>query len=174
MNSDTKNVLLGALIVIVVIGAYYYGAGSKDIVSVPTQVTSEQQSFGSKEVVENVQVGADSLQRDSTNGLNCKNVANQAARNSQRADNSVTMTQSNFSKVYNNCYYELQFTYASGGNVSTEIHVAPNDDWLVQCTSGIYPAPQKFCTAHNTYYPQLAGQITEGQYDQIRSQYLTN
>lgn len=178
MTKETRNIVIAVAAIAVVAGAYYLGTTSKETAQVSPSPTQEQTAPAPQPTAQQKQeapkVPSDSLVQDSANGLNCKNIANAAARNNQRADNTVIVTQSNFSKTYNNCYYEVQITYASGGNASTELRVAPNDDWLVQCTSGIYPPPQKFCTAHNTHYPELGGQITEAQYQQIRAQYLAN
>lgn len=174
-TNETRNILVAIMVLVFVAGAYYVGTTSKDIEQKSTFSTPEKitvSKLAAQDVQNNTQPAKNNLVQDSANGLKCKNIANAAAQNSQRTNTLVYVTKSNFSKTYKNCYYELQFTYTKG-DYSTELHVAPNDDWVAQCTSGIYPS-QLFCTPHNTFYPEWQGRMTEAQYQQIRARYLTN
>lgn len=116
---------------------------------------------------------ANNLLKESTDGLNCKNVANAVAQNNQaRTGNMTSVLQSHFSKTDNKCYYELSINLppATGftSSVSTEIRVAPDDDWIAECSSGVYTPPTLFCTQHNV------GAITEQQFKQLKDVYFKN
>lgn len=174
MENRSSQIWIAVAVIVVIAGIFYYLGTESNKKELITDSIESQQAAPSPQsaAYNNAEQVADKLNQDSTLGLNCKNVAEAAAKNRQRSGVIVYVTQSNFSKNYNNCYYELNFTYTEG-NSSTELHVAPNDDWIAQCTSGIYPS-QLFCTAHNTFYPEFGGGISETQYKQIKAQFFNN
>lgn len=170
-----KNLTLGIGIILLIAGAYYFGSTSKSNTEQTTLPTQETIPTPESAPQKNYVPPTNNLVNDSTNGLNCKTVANTAAKNNQARTGYVTyVSLSHFSKTYNNCYYELTIflppSGSSSSDISTQIRFAPDDDWIAECSSGVYPPPQLFCTIHNVG----VGPNTEQEYQQLKAKYFTN
>jgi hypothetical protein len=133
----------------------------------PTQTTSSPVSQSSQQTPTTVN---QNLVSEGTNGLNCKSFADQAASLDQSKSNGqiFSVLQSHYSQSLNQCYYELSISNPIADSLSTDIRSAPNDDWIAECSTGVYPPPQLFCTEHNV------GRITQQQFQQLETEYLTN
>ena len=184
MNTS-KWILIIGIIVIVGAGAYFIGQSSNNqpqpINTSNASSTSVQPTSNAQQSTSTNQGAGQSSQKtpttvnqnlvsEGTNGLNCKAFADQAASLDQSNSNGQTFSvlQSHYSQSLNQCYYELSISDAADGSLSTDIRSAPNDDWIAECSTGVYPPPQLFCTEHNV------GRLTQQQFQQLESEYLTN
>ena len=105
--------------------------------------------------------------------MSCKKIAEQAANDYQKTNNRLaTDLKSHYNQALKKCYYEFLISVnlagSYSGSVSTDIRVSPDDDWIAECSTNVYPAPKLFCTQHNI------GVITEQQFKQFEDTYFNN
>jgi uncharacterized protein (UPF0333 family) len=171
MNNQ-KWLLIIILIVVIAVGAYLIGKSSNNQVPTPSVVSNSQtENTPSPTTTEQTPTTVNqNLVSEGTNGLNCKAFADQVATLDQSKSNGqvFSVLQSHYSQSLNQCYYELSISDPIADSLSTDIRSAPNDDWIAECSTGVYPPPQLFCTEHNV------SRITQQQFQQLETKYLTN
>ena len=169
MNNQ-KWLLILILIVVIAVGAYLIGKSSNNQVPTPSIVSNSQnEDTPSPTTTEQTPTTVNqNLVSEGTNGLNCKAFADQAASLDQSKSNGqiFSVLQSHYSQSLNQCYYELSISDPIADSLSTDIRSAPNDDWIAECSTGVYPPPQLFCTEHNV------SRITQQQFQQLVLQFL--
>lgn len=112
------------------------------------------------------QTMGENLMTQSTNNSDCKAIAYQAAQTDKTATGfSTIVLTSHFNQSLNQCYYEVNI-YGNTG-VATDIRVAPDDNWIAEYDSSMNGASQYY-TEHNV------GFITQQQFQQLETYYLTN
>ncbi len=172
MDKDTKIGLAIVVIAALIVGVYFLGKNSTpQSYSTPT-TTSTKQDYVAQPISQPT-VSAN-LTTASENGLACKNIANAAANvddaQQKRTDpyGSVTVRQTHYNQLLNNCYYEL--TIVSSGAIETDLKAAPDDTMLAWCAD--ISSNGQTSTICNE--PNHQGLETEARLKQLENYYLSN
>jgi hypothetical protein len=171
MPVPKANLWIGIMVAAVIVFAYYAGRGSGNAMTAP-QTTSATVPITTSYSIQQSSTPA-SLEAESADGLACKNIAYSAVSAEQlRTNRLTTVLQSHYNQILGQCYYEelisISLSGTAVGGDDTLIKSASDDDWIAECSSGVLPPPGLFCTQH------YIGVITEQQFKQLETKYLTN
>lgn len=165
----SNKIWVGVGVVVLIIGAYVVGQGSKSPAQAVDTV-SQTSPTAAQAPAQAETKSADDITAASSNGLACKKIAYAAASvddaQAKKTDamGSVTVLRTHYSQTTGNCYYEVSSAFSGG--LETSIRVAPNDDWLAYCS---YTSGTTICNEHGHQ-----GLETEEQFRQLEKVYLTN
>lgn len=174
MNTQ-KWIGVGIVVVVLVAAAYFIGQSSNhqtQSTSAPAADNTSGQATTTNQVIgqsqqQTLPAPNQNLVTESTNGLNCKTIAYQAASldQSNNTGQTYTVLRSHYSQSLNQCYYEVSIAKMNTGALETDIRVTPDDTWVAYCN--VSPSGES-CGQQNV------GLITEQQFQQLETYYLTN
>lgn len=156
MDKNMKNILIGLVVVLLLIGAYYFGSTSKNT----TQSTANTQGTA---------VSEDTQGNVVTNNQDCLSIANNAIKDL----NTARVLHAHLIQSTGICYYEITGQMKSGG-YATMVDYGSDDNGIALCTNS---NSQPFTGSDTeTSCIQVVNQtpINAAAFHLIEAQYLAN